>query len=271
MPAKPLRPEGLDIFYIDESVGNGHFISTAVRIPFLRPFDGGWSIVWEDHLDKAETWRRALSKKHHIKFREELHAQKLLKCAGCYHKSGRNLSPQEAFAVYQDALATLTFLDPGSILTSYATAKSSLYGTRGIEAGIGVLLQRMRTQCDAENRNGMVFFDEGHDEYINMYRRAVRHLQTGSAHGSWSSGGATKNIPLAMFTKDANIKRSHYSYFIQVADLVAYSALQKVKHQAGILNAKRVQRLHHTLYDVIPKTSINLAVTRRRQDGIAPI
>jgi hypothetical protein len=271
MPGKPLRPEGLDIFYIDESVGNGHFISTAVRIPFLRPSDPGWSIVWEDHLDKAEAWRRALSKNHHIKFREELHAHKLLKSAGCYHKSGRNLSHSEAFNVYKDALATLTFLDPGSILTTHATTRSSLYGTQGFEAGIVTLLQRMRSQCDAENRNGMVFFDEGHDEYINMYRRAVRHLQTGSAHGIWGHGGASKNIPLAMFTKDANIKRSHYSYFIQAADLVAYSALQKVKQEVGILNAKRVQRLHHTLYDAIPKASINLAVTRRRQDGIAPI
>jgi hypothetical protein len=35
MPAKPLRQEGLDILYIDESVGNGHFISTAVATSWL--------------------------------------------------------------------------------------------------------------------------------------------------------------------------------------------------------------------------------------------
>jgi len=268
---KPLRPEGLDIFYIDESVGDGHFISTAVRIPFLRSSSQGLQIVWEDYLAKAESWRRDLSRNHHIKFREELHAHKLLKCSGCYHKTGRNLTPTEAYAAYQDALATLTYLDPSSILTTHATGRSSLYGTSGIEAGIVALLQRMRTQCDMERRNGMVFFDEGHDEYINMYRRAVRHLQTGSAQGGWNSGALTRNIPLQMFTKDANIKRSHYSYFIQAADLIAYSALQKVKEEAGVLNAKRVQRNHHTLYNAIPQASINLAVTRRRKDGIAPI
>lgn len=268
---KPLRPEGLDIYYIDESAGDGHFISTAVRVPFFRPDAKGWQIVWEDHLAKAEAWRRNLSRNHHIKFREELHAHKLLKCAGCYHKTGRNLSPTEAHAVYEDALATLTFLDPSSILTTHATTKSSLYGTRGIEASIVALLQRMRTQCDVEKRNGMVFFDEGHDEYINMYRRAVRHLQTGSAQGAWNSGALTRNIPLAMFTKDANIKRSHYSYFIQAADLVAYSVLQKMKEEAGVLTSKRVQREHHKLYDFVPQASINLRVTNKRKDGIAPI
>jgi len=74
-----------------------------------------------------------------------------------------------------------------------------------------------------------------------------------------------------MFTKDANIKRSHFSYFIQAADLVAYSALQKVKHEAGMLQAKRVNLRHHALYDLIPKLSINLAATRKRMDGITPI
>lgn len=113
---KPLRPEGLDIFYIDGSVGVGHFISGSA--PFLRPGANGWQIMWEDHLAKAEAWRRDLSRNHHIRFREELHAHKLLKCSGCYHKKGRNLSPPESYAVYQDALAALTFLEPGSILTT---------------------------------------------------------------------------------------------------------------------------------------------------------
>ena len=36
MPAKPPRQEGLDIFYIDGSVGNGHFISTAVGNQLAR-------------------------------------------------------------------------------------------------------------------------------------------------------------------------------------------------------------------------------------------
>lgn len=269
--AKQLRPGGLDIFYIDESAGDGHFITTAVRVPFLRWSPQGWQIVWEEYLDRAAAWRRALARNHQIKFREELHAHKLLKGAGQYHKSGRNLALDEAFAAYQDALTTLDFLEPASIMTTHATIKSSLYGARGIEAGIVGLLQRMRTQCDKKFRNGMVFFDEGHDEYISMYRRAVRHLQTGSAQGEWGTGAAAKNIPLAMFTKDANIKRSHFSYFIQAADLVAYSALQKMKHQAGVLNAKRAHRLHHMLYDSVPTVTLNLAVTNRRKDGIASI
>lgn len=74
-----------------------------------------------------------------------------------------------------------------------------------------------------------------------------------------------------MFLKDANLKKSHLSLFMQMADLVAYSARLKLEHEAGKLTAKRIERGHHELYDMIPTSAINLRATNKRKDGFASI
>lgn len=259
-----LRPGGIDIFYLDESGSDGWHIVTAVRIPFIRQIEDRWVIEWQSILDRATEWRRELSKRHRILFRKEIHANKLLMCKDLYHKSGRNLDPSESVAAYTDAVASLSFLPPNSIMTVAAKDSSKLFGWIGVEAAFMALMQRIRSHCEdkSENRNGMLFFDEGHDEYVRYFRRACVYLPTGS------STGGSRNLPLSMFTKDGNFKKSHFSYFIQVADLVSYAALQKIRFEAGVLNAKRAHRGHHEIYDKLPVSVVNRAVTRTRRDGI---
>ncbi|QDC01866.1 DUF3800 domain-containing protein [Mesorhizobium sp. 8] len=78
-------------------------------------------------------------------------------------------------------------------------------------------------------------------------------------------------MPLDMFPKDANFKHSHLSYFVQMADFIAYAARLKLEHQRGTLPAKRVGRNHHTLYDFIAPGVVNLRATKYRNDGIATV
>ena len=267
-----LNGNGVDIFYIDESVRTPLFVASAIRVPFIRPYKAGWKIVWPEYQETADAWRRWLSKKHEIRFREELHAYKIMKPEGLYHKTHRNLSPPEAFALMEDALTGMSRVLPaGSIITAYATAASEFAGNKGMSACLLSLFQRMRSQCRAEGVKAMVFFDEGHDEYISEYRRAKKYLPTGSALGGWQGGHATQNLPLDMFFKDGNLKKSHLSLFMQMADLVAYSARLKLEHESGTLSAKRVNRGHHTWYDLIPAETINLKATSKREDGIVPM
>lgn len=162
-------------------------------------------------------------------------------------------------------------LPPGSIITAYATATTEFAGNKGMSACMLSLFQRMRSQCRAEGVKAMVFFDEGHDEYISEYRRAKKYLPTGSSLGGWQGGKATQNLPLDMFFKDGNLKKSHLSLFMQMADLVAYSARLKLEHESGTLSAKRINRGHHALYDMIPVETINLRATNKRKDGIVPM
>jgi hypothetical protein len=264
-----LAPNGIDIFYIDESERHPLSVASSVRAPFLRPKQGGWEFVWGNHNSNAAAWRRDLSKKHTVRFREELHGYKILKHQGLYHKHWRNLSPTEATTLYQDALATLTWLPNGAIMSAYATDTSSLMGHTGIDACMLSLFQRIRNDCQHRNVNGLIFFDEGHPSYLRLYRMAQKYLPTGSMWGGWGSK-KTRNLPLSMFPKDANIKNSSQSYFMQIADLVSYAARLKLESERKTLAAKRVNRGHHLVYDSIPRMHLNTAATMKRKDAIVP-
>jgi hypothetical protein len=154
-------------------------------------------------------------------------------------------------------------------MSTFATDKSALMGHKGIFACLFGLFQRIRNQC-GEDVNGMVFFDEGHDSYIRLYRMAQKYLPTGSQFGGWRDGRLTKNLPLSMFPKDGNIKSSRLSYFVQIADLVSYVVRLKLEQERGQLSAKRVDRGHHLLYNSIPRAKLNIAATMKRRDAIVP-
>ena len=267
-----LSPNGIDIFYVDESERHPLAVTTAVKIPFLRPKPcrKGWEFVLDKYVTSAAAWRRKLSATHSIRFREELHGYKILKHQGQYHKLWRNLSPTEATALYEDALKSLTWLPERSIMTTFATDKSNLMGHEGIAACLLGLFQRMRSHCNYTNVNGMIFFDEGHSSYIRLYRMAQKYLPTGSQFGGWGSKG-TRNLPLSMFPKDGNVKMSDLCYFLQIADLVCYACRLKLEHERGALAAKRIERNHHNLYSAIPKSQLNTKATFKRPDAIVPI
>ncbi len=253
-----LRDGGMDIFYIDESVKHPFYVASAVCIPFIRNTESGWSFVWGDYLNDATDWRRYLSNNHRIKSRKELHAHELIASKGLYKIGGHNLNPNEAVGLYRDAIGSLDFIPNSSIITCFANDKTSLMGATGIKASLFGLFQRIRSQC-GRNRNGMIFFDDGHLEYINWYRQASKYLPTGSRYGGWD-GQQTKNLPLEMFPKDANIKPSSLSIFLQIADLIAYAARVKLEAENNLLAAKRIKRGHDRIYDSLNISKINLRV-----------
>lgn len=264
-----LRSGGIDLFYIDESERFPLSLVTAVRVPFLREIEGVWTFVWQDYLDKATLWRKALSANHHIRSRVELHGYEILAHQGLLLNGRRNLRPDEAFALYADALKTIDFLPKGSIITAFATDKTELMGHKGIKAAMVGLFQRIRRQC-GKQVNGVMLFDDGHPEYVSWFRQATKYLPTGSMHGGWGSG-TTANLPLDMFPKDANLKASKLSPFLQIADLIVYSARLKLESETGALAEKRKKRGHDQLYDCVPSITINQAATGKRADRIVPV
>ena len=264
-----LRRNGIDLYYIDESEFYPISVVSAVRVPFLKPNPTGWDFVWQDHLDYATRWRKNLSTNHDIRARAEIHTSQLLATKGLYKKGRTNLSWREACSLVADAVKTVDFLPPHSITTAYATADGSLMGHKGIKAALFALFQRIRKQCGSHT-NGLLFFDDGHPEYIHYYRAATKYLPTGSSRGGWDSG-ATKNLPLDMFPKDANMKASDKSLFLQIADLAVVTARLKIQQERGELNAKRVKRGHHLLFDEFAPHACNVAASGKRADGIVAI
>lgn len=264
-----LRDGGLDIYYIDESERHPLSLVTSVRVPLLRQVDGVWRFVWQEYLNKAVEWRRNLSAQHNIRMRTELHGYEILAHRGLLLKGRKNLRPDQATALYSTALETIDFLPTSSIMTAYADGDSELMGHKGIKAAMLGLFQRIRRQC-GDSTNAMILFDDGHPEYVSHYRKATKFLPTGSMHGGWQ-GQATTNLPLDMFPKDANLKASNQSLFLQIADLVVYSARLKLEREAQRLTQKRINRGHADLYDKLHSAAKNHASTNKRADKIIPV
>lgn len=266
-----LRSGGIDIFYIDESNDAQTYIVTAVAVPFLRATEGVWHIIWPDYLDAAKEWRRNIRDALDVPTAKELHGVKLASGRGRYIKGKYSFDRPKAGSAYRPILRFADFLPDASVITiSSKRDGKPLFGMTRLEAALHALFQRMRSQCNARSTNGLVFFDEGHDEYRKLYRRAQVRLPTGSSITGvgWGDGQLSSNLPLDMFTKDGNSKVSKHCHFTQLADLIAYSAFLKMKAERGDLTDWQERYSLGNVYDQIPTRQINHRATTRYPDGI---
>src|ERR1051326_131902 len=252
-----LRNGGIDIFYVDESHDNRFYVVTAVAVPFLRHANNVWTITWEDHLHQAIQWRRTIKATYGIPTTKELHGVELASGRGHYFKGKYNFPKPRAGAVYRGILAAVNFLPNASILSCVAKRPTFMFGNERLEAALHALFQRIRKQCIARDVNAIVFFDQGHPEYRKLYRKAQVYLPTGSQFGGWPSGAQSVNLPLDMFTKDANEKNSRHCLFTQLADLVAYSAFLKIKSEQTALEPWQGQYSYGNIYDSVPRALLN--------------
>ncbi len=252
-----LEVGGLDVYYVDESMDSGALAITALAIPFLRLVDGTWTLVWEDHFRNIRDWRRRARISTRIPVAKELKGEKLLSGRGRYKDGKHQFTRTEATSAYRTLLADIGFLPDISVTTVIGTPNSCLFGHRSLEALVIALFQRVRRTSVEQRRNGMIFFDQGHGEYRKLYRKSRVYLPTGSRQGDWGRGQATINLPLDNFTKDANIKESEHSFFIQLADMVSHAAFLEVKAEQGRLTAWQAASGCSTLYDAIPLRVLN--------------
>jgi hypothetical protein len=266
-----LRSGGIDIFYIDESNDSHIYVVTAVAVPFLRESAGIWNIVWPDYLQAAKEWRRRIRDALDIPVSKELHGVKLASGRGRYRRGKFSFDRPKAGAAYREILRLADFLPDASVITIRAQRGGrALYGATRLEASLHALFQRMRRQCEARYTNGFVFFDEGHEEYRKLYRRAQVFLPTGSSiqGAGWGAGQTTRNLPLDMFTKDANNKVSKHCHFTQLADLIAYAAFLKLKSEINGLTEWQARYNLANLYDAFPSLKVNHRAATRHPDGI---
>lgn len=251
---------GIDIFYIDESHDATSYVVTAIAVPFMRPIDGKFHLVWDDYRERSAKWRSSISQQCKIPVSKELHGSHLAKRRGNYKFGNRQLTQEEVDLSYSFCLSQMDFLPDGSVMSVCGGRGQKMYDSERLLRVMHALFQRMRLQCRSRKVNAMTFFDEGHDEYRSLYRKAQRHLLSGSFNGE------AKNRPLDMFTKDGNFKNSKFCRFIQMADLISYAALQKFRVERGE-DPKSLGNMPH-YYEKIPKRILNLSVSKSSNDGI---
>lgn len=268
MALEKLPDCGLYTFYADESDDKSSYIITCVGVPTLGATAGGVPIEWNGYFEGAKAWRNSIKEKFNIPVAKELKGSKLATGRNNYDGGKGRLYGQSALDAYRYALRTLAFLPSGSVFSITCERDYRLYGYTRLEAVLYAMFQRIQRKCEADHLAALLFFDEGHAEYRKLYRRACVHLPTGSKQGEWEGGAATRNIPLSRTIKDANFKDSKQCHFVQIADLVAYATLVKIRAEYGRLSDRERELGAEDLFGHIPERVLNRRVDLKTGDGI---
>jgi hypothetical protein len=98
--------------------------------------------------------------------------------------------------------------------------------------------QQLEFRLDLFRARAVIVADEGREREITRALRKMGVYNPIPSHvGNWGDGSRTKNVPVQRVIEDPVFKKSHQSFFIQLADAVAYSLLKR--EVSPTRNAKR--------------------------------
>lgn len=173
---------------------------------------------WPAAFDALVEHRRRLRATFGVLLRDEIKAAYLIRGAGPLGRLG--LSPDARQRIYRSQLRVMEHLPARAFAIVTDKARSGYVGQACFDETWTMLLQRLeRTSYYEDGKPLMVIHDEGENDAIRkLVRKARRHLTAGSRFGT----GTILNS-LDHLIEDPSPRRSHHSFFVQLADLVAYA------------------------------------------------
>ncbi|NMO56757.1 DUF3800 domain-containing protein [Actinoplanes sp. TBRC 11911] len=207
------------IAYIDES-GNTGDIDQGGSLTYSLGCVLVNSQAWPESFNDLLMFRRRVRDKFGIPMRVELKANYLLRNGGPIRDLG--LAPAARNVIYRAHMRVLT--DLGARVFGVVIDKRNTIAQPAAVFDLAweTLLQRLERASFYGRQPFMIMHDEGEDLQIRkLVRRARRYLTAGSMYGAGSLVNAAKKL-----IDDPVPRRSDHSYFIQLADLVAYAAFR---------------------------------------------
>jgi hypothetical protein len=204
----------MHIIYIDDSGDDVVRVFSGLSVPALE---------WHATFDKLLVMRRALRKTEGIYVKVELHATDFVYGKG--RISPHWISKTSRCRIFNDILKQVASI-PAIRLFNAAGKKANE------ERLFERLLNRINRTMQEWKSRALVVCDEGKD-YTGLIRKMRRHNPIGSQFGVWRDGGLTKNIVLNRIIEDVFFRKSHRSYFVQVADFAAYALLRSERPLAS--------------------------------------
>jgi hypothetical protein len=207
---------GMHFAYVDESGDSGATGSRTFSLGcLLVP-----AIEWPPIFDQVIDFRRSLRDKFKVPVRAEIKANYLLHNRGAFRALG--LSESARFAIYRAHLRLVPKL--GCKAFAVVIRKSELaLRTPAVDCrdvAWEFLLQRLERFMTVEDHHVYLVHDEGYTKEVRKLARKARRAGTaGSAFGS-----GTLSVPAKRLLDDPVARRSHESYFLQIADLLAFAA-----------------------------------------------
>jgi hypothetical protein len=207
--------------YVDESGDTGDVAKSGASLSYSLGCVLIAADCWPAAFDEILAFRRRLKQKFGLPMRAELKANYLLRNSGPLRPL--NLGPGARRTIYRAHMRVMSAL-PARVFAVVVDKRTK----RGMPAA-GVfdlawegLLQRLERTSTKEDSTFIVIHDEGDDENIRKWvRRSRRYLTAGSAYGIGS-----RQLAARLLVDDPVSRRSHQSYLVQSADLVAYAGFR---------------------------------------------
>lgn len=206
--------------YVDESGDTG--VSPGSSLTYTLGCVLVDADLWPDAFDQMLSFRRRVRDKFAVPMRAELKANYLLRNSGPLRPL--NLGPAERHLIFRAHLRMLSHLQSRAFAIAVDKRQKSITPDQVFDLAWEGLLQRLERTSTKEKVTFMISHDEGEDDAVRRWvRRSRRHLTAGSAFGT----GMLAN-PARRLVDDPIPRKSEQSYFIQLSDLVAYSAFRSV-------------------------------------------
>lgn len=236
------------IFYVDESYDKEKFCLSAISIRHS---------LWRECFEQVRNFRQRLKTDFGIYLKKEIHAHKFL--AGRGHISPGMISKWQRSRIFNSILQLVASLPEVYIFN--VCLNYSDHADPQMTAWDRLINRIERTLLEAERKElpkrkqlllnlksslssdefayvekrmldysprAIVIADEGRELQI---QRAIRKMHVfnpiPSQFGSWDDGRKSRSITIERVIEDPVFKQSDKSYFIQLADCVAYALLKK--------------------------------------------
>lgn len=236
----------MHLAYIDESGDSG--------LAGSRTYTLGCVLVdaarWPDVFDELIEFRRFLKRTLGVPVRAEIKANYLMRNGGPFRKL--HLNEMSRRGIYRMTLGLIPKLD----LRAFAVVvDKQAHGLGSRELCWEFLLQRLERFSTKGLEPIMLVHDEGDPL---MIRKLTRKARRAGIAGSMFGTGVLKR-PATMIVDDPVSRRSDQSYFLQFADLVAYSAFRKIHppppRVVNIVDDRTWDRLGSSAYQEVNKFS----------------
>ncbi|MGH7559329.1 MAG: DUF3800 domain-containing protein [Gemmatimonadota bacterium] len=199
--------------YVDDSGGDKCFALGCVIIDVDR---------WADIFDSVIEFRRFLFRKYGLPVRAEVKANYLIRGSGPLRKL--NLHDKTRRSIYRGLLQVQSKIGARSfgIVIRKKELQDRGKGEDPFDVAWEFLIQRFERTTTEDGRPLMVLHDEGDGDRIRKLVRKARRIGTAGSH----FGTGSLSVPARLVFEDPVPKDSRQSYFIQMADLVAYAAFR---------------------------------------------
>jgi hypothetical protein len=235
-------------YYVDESHDDSKFCLSAIGIKHR---------YWKECFDLVRAHRSEMKQRYGLLMRAEIHARELLKGSG--RISGREIGKWERSRIFFECLRLVAKLPEVSVINvclekagrkdAHLTAWDRLMNRieRTMKAREDneltrrrLLIRNIESKADAVDvaeislrllvfrSRAVIVADQGREREITQAIRKMHvHNLIPSRYGAWGDGSRTANITTDRVIEDPIFKESSRSYFVQLADCVAYALLKR--------------------------------------------